>query len=89
MSSLNELSGYPCPWAEHTYVVCTEICDFECRLLPIYRRHMALRQAVLGHMPARMAQETYLVAALHCRRASLYNAEDRLNALAAVVGELT
>jgi len=57
---LDEISGYPCPrhpGDEPCRADCTNADN--CVLLPIYRRHMALRDAVLGDMTPEEAGKMY------------------------------
>jgi hypothetical protein len=59
--TLDDLSGYPCGDSKWP---CSETCPASkhptlCRVLPIYRAHIALRKAVLGNMTAEEAAEMY------------------------------
>lgn len=93
--SLDELSGYPCGFRDewHGQQQCSEECPAvmppgrPCPLLAIYRRHMALRKAVLGDMGAELAARIYRGAATHYNGRDLPATEAHFDALADAAGD--
>jgi hypothetical protein len=104
--SLDELSGYPCPYVDGPTKMCKADClaatgDFEtdCQVVGIYRRHIALRRAVLGNIRAedmvsagvRLLAKEYMVQ-MYRRQADMFNPisplRDHFNALADEVEEM-